>query len=102
MARRNQHHFAAGRRADADPDRRHDGETPFLNNAATVLVVAPIAAGFAESLSYRPEAFLMAVAIGAGCDSSLRLATSATHLSWAPAAIVSATTHGSACRYRCW
>ena len=42
--------------------------TPFLNNAATVLVVAPIAASFAESLGYRPEAFLMAVAIGAGCD----------------------------------
>ena len=42
--------------------------TPFLNNAATVLVVAPIAAGFAASLGYRPEAFLMAVAIGAGCD----------------------------------
>ena len=42
--------------------------TPFLNNAATVLVVAPIAAGFASSLGYRPEAFLMAVAIGAGCD----------------------------------
>jgi len=42
--------------------------TPFLNNAATVLVMAPIAAGFASSLGYRPEAFLMAVAIGAGCD----------------------------------
>jgi di/tricarboxylate transporter len=42
--------------------------TPFLNNAATVLVVAPIAASFAESFGYRPEAFLMAVAIGAGCD----------------------------------
>jgi di/tricarboxylate transporter len=42
--------------------------TPFLNNAATVLVVAPIAAGFATTLGYRPEAFLMAVAIGAGCD----------------------------------
>lgn len=42
--------------------------TPFLNNAATVLVVAPIAAKFAEGLGYRPEAFLMAVAIGAGCD----------------------------------
>jgi di/tricarboxylate transporter len=42
--------------------------TPFLNNAATVLVVAPIAAGFAAGLGYRPEAFLMAVAIGAGCD----------------------------------
>jgi di/tricarboxylate transporter len=42
--------------------------TPFLNNAATVLVMAPIAAGFADGLGYRPEAFLMAVAIGAGCD----------------------------------
>jgi di/tricarboxylate transporter len=42
--------------------------TPFLNNAATVLVMAPIAAGFAAGLGYRPEAFLMAVAIGAGCD----------------------------------
>ncbi|MGB3502115.1 MAG: SLC13 family permease [Mesorhizobium sp.] len=42
--------------------------TPFLNNAATVLVMAPIAAGFAAGLGYRPDAFLMAVAIGAGCD----------------------------------
>ena len=42
--------------------------TPFLNNAATVLVMAPIAAGFASTLGYQPEAFLMAVAIGAGCD----------------------------------
>lgn len=42
--------------------------TPFLNNAATVLVMAPIAATFAERLGYRPDAFLMAVAVGAGCD----------------------------------
>lgn len=42
--------------------------TPFLNNAATVLVMAPIAAGFANGLGYRPDAFLMAVAIGAACD----------------------------------
>ncbi|WDR07004.1 SLC13 family permease [Devosia rhodophyticola] len=42
--------------------------TPFLNNAATVLVMAPIAATFATTLGFRPEAFLMAVAIGAGCD----------------------------------
>lgn len=42
--------------------------TPFLNNAATVLVMAPIAAMFATDLGYRPEAFLMAVAVGAGCD----------------------------------
>ncbi len=42
--------------------------TPFLNNAATVLVMAPIAVSFSTSLGYRPDAFLMAVAIGAGCD----------------------------------
>lgn len=42
--------------------------TPFLNNAATVLVMAPIAATFAGDLGYRPEAFLMATAVGAGCD----------------------------------
>ncbi|HTN62142.1 MAG TPA: SLC13 family permease, partial [Devosia sp.] len=42
--------------------------TPFLNNAATVLVMAPIAATFATDLGFRPEAFLMAVAIGAGSD----------------------------------
>ncbi|MDQ0456202.1 SLC13 family permease [Rhizobium paknamense] len=42
--------------------------TPFLNNAATVLVMAPIAASFAHNLGYRPDAFLMAVAIGAGSD----------------------------------
>jgi di/tricarboxylate transporter len=42
--------------------------TPFLNNAATVLVMAPIAASFAQKLGYQPDAFLMAVAIGAGCD----------------------------------
>lgn len=42
--------------------------TPFLNNAATVLVMAPIAATFAGGLGYRPEPFLMATAVGAGCD----------------------------------
>ena len=42
--------------------------TPFLNNAATVLVMAPIAASFARQLGFKPDAFLMAVAIGAACD----------------------------------
>ena len=42
--------------------------TPFLNNAATVLVMAPIAAAFAKKLGYNPDPFLMAVAIGAACD----------------------------------
>jgi di/tricarboxylate transporter len=42
--------------------------TPFLNNAATVLVMAPIAVSFANRLEFAPDAFLMAVAVGAGCD----------------------------------
>lgn len=42
--------------------------TPFLNNAATVLVMAPIAVAFAGQLGFRADAFLMAVAVGAGCD----------------------------------
>jgi di/tricarboxylate transporter len=42
--------------------------TPFLNNAATVLVMAPIAASFAGKLGLNPDPFLMAVAIGAACD----------------------------------
>jgi len=42
--------------------------TPFLNNAATVLVVAPIGARLAEQLGFNPDAFLMAVAVGAACD----------------------------------
>jgi di/tricarboxylate transporter len=42
--------------------------TPFLNNAAAVLVMAPIAAGFAKNLGLNPDPFMMAVAIGAACD----------------------------------
>jgi di/tricarboxylate transporter len=42
--------------------------TPFLSNAATVLIMAPIATSLAEKLSLGPDAFLMAVAIGAACD----------------------------------
>lgn len=42
--------------------------TPFLNNAATVLIMAPIGATLAGKLGFRPDAFLMAVAVGAACD----------------------------------
>ncbi|MFN0024149.1 MAG: SLC13 family permease [Parvularculaceae bacterium] len=42
--------------------------TPFLNNAATVLIMAPIAAAIAGALKVNPDAYLMAVAIGAACD----------------------------------
>jgi di/tricarboxylate transporter len=42
--------------------------SPFMHNAPTVLVFAPIAAGFAQRLHLNPDAFLMAVAVGAGSD----------------------------------
>ncbi|MBL8837767.1 MAG: SLC13 family permease, partial [Alphaproteobacteria bacterium] len=42
--------------------------TPFLNNAATVLIMAPVGAGFAHNLGLNPDPFLMAVAVGAACD----------------------------------
>ena len=44
------------------------GVTPFLNNAATVLILAPIAVSLATSLKMNADPLLMAVAIGAGCD----------------------------------
>jgi di/tricarboxylate transporter len=42
--------------------------TPFLNNAATVLVLGPIVGLLAQRLGANPDAFLMAVAVGAACD----------------------------------
>jgi di/tricarboxylate transporter len=42
--------------------------TPFLNNAATVLVMAPIGPSLATTLKLSPDPFLMAVAVGAACD----------------------------------
>jgi di/tricarboxylate transporter len=42
--------------------------TPFLNNAATVLIVAPVGAALARKLGLDPDPFLMAVAVGAACD----------------------------------
>lgn len=42
--------------------------TPFLNNAATVLVMGPIAATLAGRLGLSPDPFLMAVALGAASD----------------------------------
>ena len=41
---------------------------PFLHNAPTVLVLAPIGVTLAQQLHLSPDAFLMAVATGAGCD----------------------------------
>lgn len=42
--------------------------TPFLNNAAAVLMLGPVAAVVAKSLGYNPDPFLMAVALGCACD----------------------------------
>ena len=42
--------------------------TPVLNNAATVLLMGPIAAGYAKQIGVSVDPFLMAVAIGASCD----------------------------------
>jgi di/tricarboxylate transporter len=42
--------------------------TPFLHHAAAVLVLGPIAAVLAQSLGYNTDPFLMAVALGCGCD----------------------------------
>jgi di/tricarboxylate transporter len=42
--------------------------TPLLNNAATVVIMAPIVIGIAGQLGLDVDPFLMAVAIGASCD----------------------------------
>ena len=42
--------------------------TPFLNNAAAVLLMAPIAGVLAKKLGVNIDPFLMAVAIGTSCD----------------------------------
>ena len=42
--------------------------TPFLHNAPTVLMLGPIAATLARKLGLHPDPFLMAVALGCGCD----------------------------------
>ncbi len=42
--------------------------TPFMHHAAAVLVMGPIAAAIAHALGFAPEAFLMAVALGASSD----------------------------------
>jgi len=42
--------------------------TPFLHHAAAVLVMGPVAFTLAHNLGYQPDAFLMAVALGASSD----------------------------------
>ncbi len=52
--------------------------TPFLNNTATVLMPDPIAGSLAQRLGMRPDAFLMAAALGAARDFLTPSAASAT------------------------
>lgn len=42
--------------------------TPVLNNAATAVIMAPIAISIAAAMAVAPDPFLIAVAIGASCD----------------------------------
>jgi di/tricarboxylate transporter len=42
--------------------------TPFLQHAAAVLVMGPVAATLAKDLGFSADPFLMAVAFGAACD----------------------------------
>jgi di/tricarboxylate transporter len=42
--------------------------TPFLNNAAAVLMLGPVAGVVARTLGYNADPFLMAVALGCACD----------------------------------
>lgn len=42
--------------------------SPFMHNAPTVLVLAPIAISLAKALHLNPDPFLMGVATAAGCD----------------------------------
>jgi di/tricarboxylate transporter len=42
--------------------------TPLMHHAAAVLVLGPVAAAVAANLGYRPDPFLMAVALGCACD----------------------------------
>lgn len=41
---------------------------PFMHNAPTVLILAPVAVGVARQLHLSPDPLLMAVATGAACD----------------------------------
>ena len=43
------------------------GLSDIINNAATALIMAPIASGIAMSLNVNIDPFLMAVAVGASC-----------------------------------
>ena len=49
-------------------DRRRTANALAIRVGLSITLFVLLMAGFASGLGYRPEAFLMAVAIGAGCD----------------------------------
>lgn len=58
--------------------------TPFLNNAAAVLVMGPIAATAGRDAGIAVDAMLMAVAIGASCDFLTPIGHQSKTLVWVP------------------
>lgn len=58
--------------------------SPFLHNAPTVLVLAPIGVALAHRLNLNPDPFLMAVATGAGCDFLTPIGHQCNTLVWGP------------------
>ncbi|WP_170233860.1 SLC13 family permease [Novosphingobium sediminis] len=58
--------------------------TPFLNNAAAVLIMGPIAARTGLATDVPVDAMLMAVAIGASCDFLTPIGHQSNTLVWGP------------------
>ncbi len=58
--------------------------TPFLNNAAAVLIMGPIAASAGLDTNVPVDAMLMAVAIGASCDFLTPIGHQSNTLVWGP------------------
>lgn len=58
--------------------------TPFLNNAAAVLIMGPIAAQTGMETGASVDAMLMAVAIGASCDFLTPIGHQSNTLVWGP------------------
>lgn len=58
--------------------------TPFLNNAAAVLIMGPIAASAGIDTGVPVDAMLMAVAIGASCDFLTPIGHQSNTLVWGP------------------
>lgn len=58
--------------------------TPFLNNAAAVLIMGPIAVSAGISSGVSTDAMLMAVAVGASCDFLTPIGHQSNTLVWGP------------------